>query len=92
MQEGVRITADSVPVTEMVLKNDHETGPTYPQQGDFNWYIVQRGALWHPPAGREEPRIDELDHIPAYPVSPDYVVAAELKPFEEVRTMVVCSR
>jgi uncharacterized protein (DUF1684 family) len=37
----------------------------------------------------ENPAIEALDHMPSYPIDPDYVVEAELQAFSEPRTITV---
>ena len=90
--EGVRITANDSLVTWAVLKNDHEEQTTQLQQGDLAWYIVKRGERYGIRLrDHKHPRIDELDHIPSYPIQSSYVVEATLEPFETPLTMTVAT-
>ena len=90
--EGVQITTNDSLVTEMVLKNDYEDETTRLQQGDLNWYIVKRGDRYGIRLrDHKHPRLDLLDHIPAYPIQPGYVVEATLEPFDSPRTMTVAT-
>ena len=90
--DGIEIMSGDTPVSDAELEDDHSKQTTHLQQGDLAWYIIRRGEksgirlrdLAHP-------RIEELDHIPAYPINPDYVVEATLEPFEESRTMTVAT-
>ena len=90
--EGVEITLDSIPVSNLALSHDQEENTTRLEQGDLGWYIIKRGNR----SGirlrdYRHPRIDELDHIPSYPVNAGYVVEANLEPFDEPRTMTVAT-
>ena len=52
------------------------------QQGDLAWYIVKRGDRYGIRLrDHKHPRIDELDHIPSYPIQSSYVVEATLDAF-----------
>lgn len=78
------------PVQEMDLSYDSSGVPSYITQGDLAWYIMKRH---HSLAIRlrdyKNPAIEALDHIPSYPVDPDYLVEATLHPFPEPRTITV---
>jgi len=79
-------------VTEANLVHDQAKNTTRLRQGDLAWYIIKRGEKYGiRMRDYKHPRIDELDHIPTYPVNTDYVVEATLKPFEKPRTMVVAT-
>jgi uncharacterized protein (DUF1684 family) len=86
------ITLEGDPVTKIELKDDQNKNTTRLRQGDLAWYIIRRGDRY---AIRlrdlKHPRIDELDHIPSFPVDLNYVVKAELVPFGEPRTMTVAT-
>ena len=69
----------------------HTTGqPSYITHGDFAWYNMKRHqSLAIRLRDFENPAIADLDHIPSYPINPDYVVEAELIPFDSARTITV---
>ncbi len=90
--EGVEMTSDNKAVTRLVLKDAQTDSPTFLQQGDLAWYIIKRGdrygiRLWD----NKHPRIDQLDHIPSYPIQTGYVVEATLEPFDTPRSMTVAT-
>jgi uncharacterized protein (DUF1684 family) len=89
---GVRILHGDTLVTKTVLMDDHSGNTTLLQQGDLAWYIIKRSEKYGIRLrDYAHPRIRELDHIPAYPVNPDYVVEATLEPFDQPRTMTVAT-
>jgi len=90
--EGVEITSGKRAVSRLVLNNDQSDDPTFLQQGDLSWYIIKRGErfgirLWD----NKHPRLDQLDHIPSYPIQTSYVVEATLEPFDSPRSMTVAT-
>ena len=90
--EGVDISVKGFPITEMGLADDQAENTTRLQQGDLAWYIVKRGDRYGIRLrDHKHPRIDELDHIPSYPIQPSYVVEATLEPFDSPRTMTVAT-
>jgi len=90
--EGVQITTNDSLVTKTVLKNDHDEDRTQLQQGDLAWYIVKRGERYGIRLrDHKHPRIDELDHIPSYPIQSSYVVEATLELFDSPLTMTVAT-
>ncbi len=85
------ICLDSM-VSRMVLNDDQSGNTTYLQQGDLVWYIIRRGDKYGIRLrDLKHPRIGELEQIPTYPVSTDYVVEATLLPFDEPKTLVVAT-
>jgi uncharacterized protein (DUF1684 family) len=89
---GVEITYKDSAVTKMVLQDDHSENTTRLQQGDLAWYIIKRGARYGIRLrDHKHPRLNELDHIPSYPIQTDYVVEATLEPFNEPRMMTVAT-
>jgi len=90
--DGVAITLNDSLVTELELADDHSKNTTYLQQGDLAWYIIKRDERYGVRLrDHKHPRIDELDHIPSYPIQTGYVVEATLEPFDEPRTMIVAT-
>jgi uncharacterized protein (DUF1684 family) len=88
--EGVHITLDGTPVKDLLLHNDHAENTTHLQQGDLAWYIIKRGERFGIRLrDHKHPRIDELDHIPSYPIQTSYVVEAKLEAFDTPLTMTV---
>lgn len=90
--EGMTITYQGVPVTSQVLHDDLTENTTHLKHGDFGWYILKRGQKYGIRLrDYKHPRIGSLDHIPAYPISTDYVVEAKLVPFDKPRTITVAT-
>ena len=92
VKQGVEIRNGDIPVKEMELRDDQSENPTLLEQGDLAWYIIKRGEDYGIRLrDYRHPRIDKLDHIPAYPVSIHYVVEASLVPFDRPRNMNVAT-
>jgi len=90
--EGVGISVKDFLITEMGLVDDHSENTTRLQQGDLAWYIIKRGERYGIRLrDHKHPRLDELDHIPSYPIQTSYVVEATLEPFDTPKTMVVAT-
>jgi len=90
--EGVAITMQDSLIIEMKLVDDHSENTSRLQQGDLAWYIVKRGERYGIRLrDHKHPRIDELDHIPSYPIQTSYVVEATLEAFDSPRTMTVAT-
>ena len=77
-------------VQELELSYDSSGEPSYLTHGDFAWYIMKRHkSLAIRLRDYKNPDIEALDHIPSYPIDPEYVVEATLLPFDEARTITV---
>jgi len=77
-------------VKELELSYDSSGAPSYITHGDFAWYIMKRhNSLAIRLRDYKNPAIEALDHIPSYPIDPDYIVEATLHPFDESRTITV---
>jgi len=90
VNKEVELFFENEAVTELELSYDSSVNPSYITHGDLAWYVMKRH---HSLAIRlrdyKNPAIDALDHIPSYPIDPDYVVEAKLIPFDEVKTITV---
>ena len=92
VKDDVIITSRDTLVTQLNLENDHSRNTTYLQQGDLAWFVVKRAEKYGiRMRDYKHPRIEELDHIPSYPIRADYIVEAKLKPFDKPRTMIVAT-
>ena len=90
--EGVIISVNDSLITEMDLVDDHEKNTTRLQQGELAWYIINRDNRYGIRLrDHKHPRIEELDHIPSYPVQTSYVIEARLVPFETPDTITVAT-
>ena len=77
-------------VNELELSYDSSGTPLYIIHGDLAWYIMKRHkSLAIRLRDYKNPAIEALDHIPSYPIDPDYLVEATLHPFDESRTLTV---
>ena len=90
VNEEVELFYKNEAVRELDLSFDSSGNPSYITHGDFAWYIMKRH---HSLAIRlrdyKHPAIEALDHIPSYPIDPDYIVEARLAPFDEAKTITV---
>jgi len=92
VNEGVKIGIGDSLVTKADLIHDQAKNTTHLQQGDLAWNIIKRGERYGiRMRDYKHPHINQLDHIPSYPIQTSYVVEAILKPFDEPRTMVVAT-
>lgn len=90
--EGVEITSKGAKVRSLELKDDHQKQYTVLEQGDLAWFIIKRGDRYGIRLrDYKHPRIQEMDHIPAYPIQTDYVVEASLIPFHEPKEFTVAT-
>jgi len=79
-------------VQELELRYDSSGKPSYLSHGDFAWYIMKRhNSLAIRLRDYQNPALEALDHIPSYPIDPEYLVEAELIPFAEAKTITVAT-
>lgn len=77
-------------VHELELSYDSSGTPSYITQGDLAWYIMKRHkSLAIRLRDYKNPAIEAVDHIPSYPIDPDYLVEATLHPYDESRIITV---
>lgn len=92
VEEGIDISSGNSMVYHMELENDQSKKFTCLQQGDLSWNIIKRGEKYGIRLrDYKHPHIDQLDHIPSYPIQTEYVVEATLVPFKEPKTMTVAT-
>ena len=92
VNEGIEISVNDSLIKEMNLIDDHNENTTRLQQGDLAWYIIKRGERYGIRLrDHKHPRLNELDHMPSYPIQTDYVVEATLLPFDSPKTMTVAT-
>ena len=83
-KDGVELYYKKEGVQELDLSYDSSGKPEYLTHGDLAWYIMKRHtSLAIRLRDYKNPAIEALDHIPSYPIDPDYVVKAKLQAFEE---------
>jgi uncharacterized protein (DUF1684 family) len=77
-------------IRELELGADTSGDPSYITHGEYAWYIMKRHrSLAIRLRDYQNPAIEALDHIPSWPIDPDYVVEAHLKAFDVPRTVTV---
>ncbi len=90
VKDDVELFYKNEAVKELDLSYDSSLEPSYITHGDFAWYIMKRH---HSLAIRlrdyKHPALEAMDHIPSYPIEPEYVVKARLVPFEDVKVITV---
>jgi uncharacterized protein (DUF1684 family) len=90
VNDDVELFYENEAIKELDLSYESSGNPSYITHGDFAWYIMKRH---HSLAIRlrdyNNPAIEALDHIPSYPIDPDYLVEAKLVPFDEPKTLTV---
>jgi len=90
VNDDVELYFENERIQELELNYDSSGEPSYITHGDFAWYIMKRHtSLAIRLRDYKNPAIEALDHIPSYPIDPDYVVEATLKPFDAPRTITV---
>ncbi|MFC2089303.1 DUF1684 domain-containing protein [Bacteroidota bacterium] len=84
------ITVEGESVSHTVLMDDQQKYTTTMEQGSFRWFIIKRGTKYGIRLrDLEHPRLAELDHIPAYPFSQEWVIRAKFIPYDSVKTIEV---
>ncbi len=90
VREEVELFYQNERIRELDLSYDKSGDPSYITHGDFAWYLLKRHtSLAIRLRDYKNPAIEAVDHIPSYPIDPDYVVEAKLQAFEESRTITV---
>ncbi len=81
----VELLADGEPVESRTLVFSPEMeDPVEMEWGDYYWYIIERsGEYAIRLRDKQHPRIAAFEGIDRYPVSADWRVTAEFKPFDE---------
>ncbi len=75
---------------ETTLRHDQQKNTTILSYEAFRWFIIKRGDKFGIRLrDLNHPRIKALDHIPAYPLSEEWVIEAEYIAFDSIRTIEV---
>jgi len=90
VNDDVELYYEDERIHKLKLSYTSSGEPSYITHGDFAWYIMKRHtSLAIRLRDYKNPAIEALEHMPSYPIDPDYVVEATLKPFDEARTITV---
>jgi len=90
VQDESELYYENERVNELELSYDKSGTPSYITHGDFAWYIMKRHtSLAIRLRDYKNPAIEALDHMPSYPINPEYVVEATLQGFDEPKTITV---
>ncbi|MEX2463379.1 MAG: DUF1684 domain-containing protein [Balneolaceae bacterium] len=86
--EGVLITHEGEPVSEMVL---YDGGERYRvEHGNLEWFIDSRGDQYGLRLyNKDNPKADAFDGFPAYPVDPAWHLSATFVPNSDSTTIIV---
>jgi uncharacterized protein len=80
------IKVGNITVSEMSLKNDSNGKPTLMESGSLAWFIIKREDRYGIRLrDYNNPRISNLDSIPAYRPSEKWRVNADFIPFDTIR-------
>jgi len=92
VDEEAELYYENERVQTLDLSQNSSGEPSYVTHGDFAWYIMKRhNSLAIRLRDYKNPSIEAMDHIPSYPIDPEYAVEARLKPYKEERTMTVAT-
>ncbi|HET6527205.1 MAG TPA: DUF1684 domain-containing protein [Balneolaceae bacterium] len=84
VQPDATVTHNGARVGELVMQSDHQGEPTIVKHGSFLWYIIERrGNYYIRLKDTHHPNITSFTGIERYPVSKNWRIKAEFKPFEE---------
>ncbi len=88
---GEIILADSmISLNGSELRHDQQKETTLIANESFRWFIIKRGENYAVRLRNlEHPRIEELNHIPSYPLSEEWVIEAEFVAYDSARTIEV---
>ncbi len=90
VHQGIVITCENHPISEIKLTSDLEGTPTVLQYGTFSWYLIRRGERigirmkWS-----EHPNRKKLIGIPSYPVSDEWRVKGRFTPYETPKKLMI---
>ncbi len=77
-------------IQKLELSANRSGNPAYITHGDFAWYIMKRHtSLAIRLRDYKNPALEATDHLPSWPINPDYVVEARLLAFDEPKTITV---
>lgn len=88
--EGVAVTQDGVPVTDILLPPDTSGEMVMLSHGSIAWSVIERGGkLAIRIRDFEHPWVKSFGPLPYYDIDPALRVTAKLVPYDEPRTITV---
>lgn len=90
INENIRVTADSLLVTEMQLNTDKQENTTILNYNSLSWYIIKRGHL----TGirlkdSEHPNLKNFKGVEHYPISKNWRIKARLEKYETPKKLMI---
>lgn len=90
VNDGIDVFYENEIVKDLNLSYSSSGNPSYISHGSFAWYIMKRHqSMAIRLRDYKNPAIEALDHIPSFPIDPDYVAEASLEAFDEPKIMTV---
>jgi len=90
VEEGVEVLRDGEPVSEVLMAADTSENPVMVTHRSLAWSIIERdGPIAVRIRDYEHPFVDTFGPLPYYDIDPAYRVTAELKKYDEPRTVAV---
>lgn len=82
--EGINVTANDMPVTELQLKDDLSNEPTVLKLGSLKWYAIKRGDRFGIRLrDLESDLVKNFTGIDRFPVNDKWRISASFVPFEK---------
>lgn len=90
VRDGVTITQDGEPVRNLTLLDDGMDERIEVRHEDLIWFVDQRGDRYGIRLfNQDNPKADEFDGFPAYPLDESWHLKARFVPYEEERTITI---
>ena len=89
VNEGIEITVNDKPVTEIELAADATGSPTVMKYKNLWWYLIKRGEDRYGIRliDDKHPALKSFNGIPSFPVNDDWKITAKWVPYNPVRTI-----
>lgn len=90
VEEGVNVTSEGEPVSEMNLKEDISGEPTILTTGKFRWYIIKRGERYGIRLrDLQAPILKEFKGIERYPTNSDWKFDARFEAYDPPKKIMI---
>jgi len=90
IENGVKITCENKPVTEMILKEDITDEPTILNLGTFQWFIIKRGDKYGIRLrDLKVPLVKEFKGIETYPINSDWRIEAKFETYDPPKEILI---